>query len=64
MTKPVFPKDFLWGAASSAPQVEGGYQDDGKGLSIWDVAPAKRLKTEKPAMLLATTITTIRKMWG
>lgn len=39
-----FPKDFLWGAASASAQVEGGYQDDGKGLSIWDIAPAHRIK--------------------
>lgn len=31
-----FPKGFLWGAASAAYQVEGGYRDDGKGLNIWD----------------------------
>lgn len=31
-----FSKDFLWGAASAAFQVEGAYQDDGKGLGIWD----------------------------
>lgn len=33
-----FPKNFLWGAASAAAQVEGAYLSDGKGLSIWDVA--------------------------
>ena len=38
MTKP-FPKDFLWGASSSSAQVEGGYDCDGRGLSIWDVKP-------------------------
>ena len=32
-----FPKDFLWGAASAAPQVEGAYDENGKGLSVWDV---------------------------
>ncbi|MDE6475274.1 MAG: glycoside hydrolase family 1 protein [Erysipelotrichaceae bacterium] len=32
-----FPKDFLWGASSSSAQVEGGYDCDGKGLTIWDV---------------------------
>ena len=32
-----FPDDFLWGAATAAYQVEGAYQDDGKGLSIWDL---------------------------
>lgn len=31
-----FPADFLWGAASAAYQVEGAYNEDGKGLSIWD----------------------------
>jgi beta-glucosidase len=29
--------DFLWGAASAAYQVEGGYQADGKGPSKWDI---------------------------
>ncbi len=37
-TKP-FPKDFLWGASSSSAQIEGGYDCDGRGLSIWDVKP-------------------------
>lgn len=32
-----FPKDFLWGASSSSAQVEGGFDVDGRGLSIWDV---------------------------
>jgi beta-glucosidase len=30
------PKDFLWGVASAAYQVEGAYQADGKGESRWD----------------------------
>ncbi|WP_440029092.1 glycoside hydrolase family 1 protein [Chromobacterium amazonense] len=32
-----FPDNFLWGAASAAYQVEGAFDTDGKGLSVWDV---------------------------
>ena len=32
-----FPKNFLWGASTSAYQVEGAYNEDGKGLSVQDV---------------------------
>ena len=31
-----FPKDFVWGAASSAYQIEGYSNADGGGKSIWD----------------------------
>ena len=31
-----FPKDFLWGSASAAYQVEGGWDADGKGVYNWD----------------------------
>ncbi|GAB2026957.1 glycoside hydrolase family 1 protein [Lactovum odontotermitis] len=31
-----FPKNFLWGAATSAPQSEGAHLEDGKSATIWD----------------------------
>ncbi|EGP4965986.1 glycoside hydrolase family 1 protein [Enterococcus faecium] len=34
-----FPKNFLWGGATAANQLEGAYDEDGKGLSIADVLP-------------------------
>lgn len=34
-----FPQDFLWGASSSAYQVEGAWDEDGKTPSVSDTAP-------------------------
>ncbi len=31
-----FPKDFLWGATTSSYQIEGAWNADGRGETVWD----------------------------
>ncbi len=48
-----FPQDFLWGSASAAYQVEGAWDQDGKGESIWDrfvTIPGKTFKGSSGAV--------------
>ena len=44
MNQTGFPENFLWGAASAAAQIEGGWNEGGRMPSIWDSAPKKRIK--------------------
>ncbi len=32
-----FPKNFVWGAATAAYQIEGATEEDGRGMSVWDM---------------------------
>ncbi|MCM1494873.1 MAG: GH1 family beta-glucosidase [Bacteroides sp.] len=32
-----FNQDFMWGTATAAYQIEGAWNEDGRGLSVWDV---------------------------
>lgn len=45
MTK--FPKEFLWGGATAANQIEGGFDQDGRGLSISDITTAGSLNEKR-----------------
>ena len=42
-----FGKDFSWGVATAAPQIEGASQLYGKGASIWDTFSARSGKIKK-----------------
>jgi beta-glucosidase len=39
-----FGEDFLWGAATAAYQIEGAWNQDGKGPSVWDTFSHKKGK--------------------
>lgn len=42
-----FPNDFLWGAATSAYQIEGATREDGRGPSTWDQFAAMAGRTHQ-----------------
>jgi beta-glucosidase/6-phospho-beta-glucosidase/beta-galactosidase len=44
ITRRDFGDDFKWGVSSAAYQIEGAYNSEGKGLSIWDVFSAKKVR--------------------
>lgn len=48
-----FPRQFVWGVATAAVQIEGAAQADGKGESIWDrfaAIPGKVAHGDTPAV--------------
>lgn len=55
-----FPKDFLWGASSSAFQVEGAWDKDNKGKTVADYNSFKSL-IYRQILKLHQTFTIIMK---
>ena len=53
-----FPKDFVWGTATSSYQIEGAVNEDGRGRSIWDTFAHTRAGSRMAATPTAPTITT------
>ena len=42
-----FPKGFLWGGATAANQLEGGWQEGGKGVSCPDICTGGSVNRSK-----------------
>ena len=42
-----FRKDFAWGAATAAYQIEGAAYEDGRGESVWMCIAMTRVRTLK-----------------
>lgn len=57
-----FPKNFLWGAASAAYQIEGAYNEDGKVPGIWDALSEGTSSTARTVISPVITTTATRRM--
>lgn len=73
MEKYQVPKNFLWGVATSANQVEGGWNEGGKGMSIadcerfnlhQDLADYKKVNDMTTAQIKAAIADKSTKAWG
>ncbi|WP_040214394.1 family 1 glycosylhydrolase [Clostridium polynesiense] len=58
----IFPNNFLWGAASSAPQTEGMSLQGGKAPTIWDYWYSTEPQVFLKMWVLNILLTSIRCM--
>ena len=56
----MFKDNFLWGASTSAFQIEGAWNEDGKGLTSMDVRSFKK-KIKLPRLKWQWTIIIVSK---
>lgn len=61
MTLKHFPKDFLWGGATASNQLEGAFDEGGKGLSTLDFVEASNKDSHLKSVMTIDKLTAIRE---
>jgi beta-glucosidase/6-phospho-beta-glucosidase/beta-galactosidase len=54
-----FTTNFTWGVAAASYQIEGAWDEEGKGLSVWDTLVRQPGRSGKAILETSPAITTI-----